>query len=90
MVGVEVSRKDASCWDIDVFEDSVSCVGECLIVAWFFVVDVKKVECFNAGGRDGYDLNVFVIAEVCPKVAVDVWVGLGDVGGCSRAVWWLG
>ena len=43
MVGVEVSRKDASCWDIDVFEDSVSCVRESLIVAWFFIVDIKEV-----------------------------------------------
>ena len=27
VVGIEVSRKDASCWDIDVFEDSVYRVG---------------------------------------------------------------
>ena len=42
MVGFEVSREDSSCWDVDVFEDSVYRVGLCLVIAWFFVVDVEE------------------------------------------------
>ena len=34
----------------------------------FFVVDVEEIECLYAGGCDSYNLDVLIVAEVCPKV----------------------
>ena len=42
MVGIEVSREDTSCWDVDVFEYSVDCIGKSLIVAWLFIINIEE------------------------------------------------